>query len=57
MVNPGPADAASGGMVAPFIDPELEWDFRLKNVWSIISGHTRIISRSGLVILCSKEAS
>ena len=28
-------DGASGGMVAPFIEPELEWDFRLKNVWSI----------------------
>lgn len=33
-------DGASGGMVAPFIDPELKWDFRLKNVWSIsTSGH------------------
>ena len=28
-------DAASGGMVALFIEPELKWDFRLKNVWSI----------------------
>lgn len=33
-------DAASGGMFAPFIEPELEWDFRLKNVVSIsTSGH------------------
>lgn len=33
-------DAASGGMFAPFIEPELEWDFRLKNVRSIsTSGH------------------
>lgn len=33
-------DAASGGMFTPFIDPELEWDFRLKNVVSInTSGH------------------
>ena len=33
-------DAASGGMVAPFIEPDLEWDFRLPNVWSIsTSGH------------------
>jgi glutamate decarboxylase len=33
-------DAASGGFVAPFIDPELKWDFRLKNVKSInVSGH------------------
>ncbi|KAE8151785.1 pyridoxal phosphate-dependent transferase [Aspergillus avenaceus] len=33
-------DAASGGFVAPFINPSLEWDFRLKNVVSInVSGH------------------
>ena len=33
-------DAASGGFVAPFLDPELEWDFRLKWVQSInVSGH------------------
>ncbi|WP_195940740.1 glutamate decarboxylase [Romboutsia sp. 1001713B170131_170501_G6] len=33
-------DGASGGMFVPFIDPELEWDFRLKNVVSIsTSGH------------------
>jgi len=33
-------DAASGGFVAPFLDPELEWDFRLKWVKSInVSGH------------------
>lgn len=33
-------DAASGGLFTPFIDPELEWDFRLKNVISInTSGH------------------
>lgn len=33
-------DAASGGLFAPFIHPELEWDFRLKNVVSInTSGH------------------
>ena len=33
-------DAASGGMVAPFLDPELEWDFRLRRVASInVSGH------------------
>ena len=25
-------DAASGGFVAPFIDPDLEWDFRLPRV-------------------------
>ncbi|ORX47208.1 glutamate decarboxylase [Hesseltinella vesiculosa] len=33
-------DAASGGFVAPFINPDLEWDFRLKRVISInVSGH------------------
>jgi glutamate decarboxylase len=33
-------DGASGGMVAPFIDPDLEWDFRLPRVASInTSGH------------------
>ncbi len=33
-------DAASGGFIAPFLDPELEWDFRLERVQSInASGH------------------
>jgi glutamate decarboxylase len=33
-------DGASGGFVAPFIDPDLEWDFRLPRVQSInASGH------------------
>jgi glutamate decarboxylase len=33
-------DAASGGFVAPFLDPHLEWDFRLPLVTSInVSGH------------------
>ncbi|MGI5336505.1 glutamate decarboxylase [Streptomyces sp. CA-181903] len=33
-------DAASGGMIAPFLDPDLEWDFRLPRVASInTSGH------------------
>ena len=33
-------DAASGGFVAPFIDPDLEWDFRVPRVKSInASGH------------------
>ena len=33
-------DAASGGFVAPFTRPELEWDFRLPLVKSInVSGH------------------
>ncbi|KAJ6100471.1 hypothetical protein N7499_000101 [Penicillium canescens] len=33
-------DAASGGFVAPFVNPELQWDFQLSNVVSInVSGH------------------
>ncbi len=33
-------DAASGGFVAPFLNPELKWDFRLPLVKSInVSGH------------------
>jgi len=33
-------DAASGGFIAPFVQPELEWDFRLDRVQSInVSGH------------------
>ena len=33
-------DAASGGLYLPFMNPELLWDFRLKNVVSIsTSGH------------------
>ena len=33
-------DGASGGFVAPFLDPDLEWDFRVPRVQSInVSGH------------------
>ena len=33
-------DGASGGFIAPFVDPDLEWDFRLPRVASInTSGH------------------
>ncbi len=33
-------DAASGGFVVPFLNPELEWDFRIPRVVSInVSGH------------------
>ncbi|KAF2395995.1 glutamate decarboxylase [Trichodelitschia bisporula] len=33
-------DAASGGFVAPFVNPGLQWDFRLPKVTSInVSGH------------------
>lgn len=48
-----------GGMVTPFIEPELEWDFRLKNVWSIsTSGHKYglVYPGVGWIIWRSKEA-
>ncbi|HEY5387536.1 MAG TPA: glutamate decarboxylase, partial [Thermoleophilia bacterium] len=33
-------DGASGGFVAPFLDPDLEWDFRVSRVQSVnASGH------------------
>ena len=33
-------DGASGAFVAPFVDPDLDWDFRLPRVVSInASGH------------------
>ncbi|TDV53597.1 glutamate decarboxylase [Actinophytocola oryzae] len=33
-------DGASGAMIAPFCDPDLEWDFRLERVCSVnTSGH------------------
>jgi len=39
-------DAASGGFIAPFLYPELVWDFRLPLVRSInVSGH-----KYGLVV-------
>jgi glutamate decarboxylase len=38
-------DAASGGFVAPFVVPDLEWDFRLDHVVSInVSGHKVIFA-------------
>ena len=38
--SPLHVDAASGGFVAPFLHPDLEWDFRLPQVKSInVSGH------------------
>lgn len=42
-------DAASGGFVAPFVNPELVWDFQLPNVVSInVSGHKYgLVSKTG----------
>src|SRR5271170_6155169 len=47
-------DAASGGFVAPFVDPSLEWDFRLEKVVSInVSGHKYgLVCASLLLYLC-----
>ena len=42
-------DAASGGFVAPFLHPDLEWDFRLPQVRSInVSGHKYGLTYPGL---------
>lgn len=42
-------DAASGGMIAPFLQPDLEWDFRLERVHSInTSGHKYGLTYPGL---------
>ena len=52
-------DAASGGFVAPFIQPELEWDFRIPRVQSInASGHKYglVYPGVGWAIWRSKEA-
>ena len=46
-------------MFAPFVEPDLEWDFRLKNVWSInCSGHKYGLVYPGIgwVVWRSKEA-
>jgi glutamate decarboxylase len=51
-------DAASGGFVAPFLDPELKWDFRLPLVKSInVSGHKYglVYPGVGWVVWRSKE--
>ncbi|MCB0970714.1 MAG: glutamate decarboxylase, partial [Acidimicrobiales bacterium] len=42
-------DAASGGFVAPFLQPDLRWDFRLPQVRSInVSGHKYGLTYPGL---------
>ena len=42
-------DAASGGFVAPFLHPALEWDFRLPQVKSInVSGHKYGLTYPGI---------
>lgn len=52
-------DGASGAMVAPFVEPDLAWDFRLPNVWSIsTSGHKYGLVYPGIgwVVWRSREA-
>jgi glutamate decarboxylase len=42
-------DAASGGFVAPFLHPDLRWDFRLPQVKSInVSGHKYGLTYPGI---------
>ncbi|XP_050270098.1 glutamate decarboxylase 1 isoform X1 [Quercus robur] len=51
-------DAASGGFIAPFLYPELEWDFRLPLVKSInVSGHKYGLVYAGIgwVVWRSKD--
>lgn len=51
-------DAASGGMFTPFVNPELLWDLRLKNVISIsTSGHKYglVYPRIGWVVWRSRD--
>lgn len=51
-------DGASGGMVAPFVYPELLWDFRLEQVKSInISGHKYGLVYPGLGWLVFRDES
>jgi glutamate decarboxylase len=57
--NPVPihVDAASGGFVAPFLQPELEWDFRLPWVRSInVSGHKYGLTYPGVGFAVWRDA-
>jgi glutamate decarboxylase len=52
------ADGASGGFVAPFIDPDLRWDFRLPRVASInASGHKYGLVYPGVGWIVWRDAS
>ena len=51
-------DAASGGFVAPFLHPNLRWDFRLARVVSInVSGHKygQVLPGVGWVVFRARE--
>ena len=50
-------DAASGGFVAPFLDPDLIWDFRLPQVKSInVSGHKYGLTYPGIGFVVWRSA-
>ncbi len=50
-------DAASGGFVAPFLHPDLEWDFRLPQVKSInVSGHKYGLTYPGIGFVMWRSA-
>lgn len=50
-------DAASGGFVTPFLEPNFKWDFRLEQVKSInVSGHKYGLVYPGLGWMLWKEA-
>jgi glutamate decarboxylase len=50
-------DGASGGFIAPFVQPELEWDFRLARVTSInTSGHKYGLAPLGVGWVIWKDA-
>ena len=50
-------DAASGGFVAPFLQPGLEWDFRLPQVKSInVSGHKYGLTYPGIGFVVWRSA-
>ena len=50
-------DAASGGFVAPFLHPDLRWDFRLPRVVSInVSGHKYGLTYPGVGFVVWRSA-
>ena len=50
-------DAASGGFVAPFLNPDLVWDFQLERVASInVSGHKYGLTYPGLGFAIWRDA-
>lgn len=50
-------DAASGGFVVPFLDPDLQWDFRLPRVVSInVSGHKYGLTYPGIGFVVWRSA-